>query len=204
MALPSPQCCTITKEQGREEKAWVLSKQPLTLGRGLLPTASFILGFKQRRKGFHWRPSKPTGLEKQSPAILTCAHSTCLAALRPSLAEYLWEAFYSLCPFHCQELHNRVSWPCQWSKNTLLEFLSSDDLHTSLLRPQGFNLVPGCLIGGYSIKCRGPFIPHRGFSGMVDRLDLRAKPPGFKSQLYHLLVMELYTNHYIEPQFPCL
>lgn len=167
MALPPLQCCTIIKEQGKEGKAWVLSKQPLTLGCGLLPTASFILGFKQRRKGFHWRPSKPMGLEKQSSAIPTWAHSMCCAALHPSLAEYLQEVFYSLHPFHCQELHNRTSWPCPWSKNTnkegsLLEFLSSDDLHTSLLRPQGFNLVPGCLIGGYSIKHRDPFIPYWG------------------------------------------
>lgn len=78
------------------------------------------------------------------------------------------------------------------------------DLHAFLLRPKGFNLVPGCLMaaahlvlnqpseGAHSSRTEG--LLHAGLSGVADGLGSRATLPGFKSRLCHSFVAE--------PQFP--
>lgn len=168
MALPPHNAVQFPRNEGGKENAWVLSKHPLTLGRGWLPLAYFPLSHKQRRKGFHWRPSQTHGLEQ---AVSYYSNLGSFHVLRCALPLAGWvskaglfQPSSLLLPRTPQQNLTATSVKSESKSIRPITWGSfhSDNLRTSLLRPKGFNLVPGCLMGGSSIKRRGSFIPHWG------------------------------------------
>lgn len=122
--------------------------------------------------------------------------------LCPSFAMYLKEALYSHHPVCCQELHSRVSSPCQWSKTTnkegsLLEVPSVLMTYIHLFWGQ-LSVIWFQDVSSVATQSSAEVhsfhtevLLHRGSSGVADGPALRAKLPGFKSQLCPLLVMRL-------------
>lgn len=133
------------------------------------------------KEGFQWRPTRRHLLFQLG--LILCA-VLCFGFL---LATYLKEAFTTCWQELITELHSRVSWiRIQRKKARYGGSFHSADLHTSPLRTRGFNLVPGCLIGGYSsgtepIKWRGSLfhtegLLHRGSLADCGWADSTARP----------------------------
>lgn len=134
----------------------------------------------------------------QAPTVPVQAHFRCCALLLPGRMSK-----GGLHPFCCQELYSRAPQPRQWKKNAnkegpLLEGLSILMTYIRLFWGQrGFiwfqdvSLVATHLVLNQSRE-EAHSLPtecllRRGSSGVVDGLESRAKLPGFKSLLWHLL-----------------